>query len=68
MNENQEARTRKRRSSEEVKGLVVEFEASGLRCSEFCRDRGIVGGFDDRQSELIQVSARAGTGLGKAAM
>jgi hypothetical protein len=41
MNENQEARTRKRRSSEEVKGLVVEFEASGLRCSEFCRDRGM---------------------------
>jgi hypothetical protein len=41
MNENQEAGTRKRRSSEEVKGLVVEFEASGLRCSEFCRDRGM---------------------------
>jgi hypothetical protein len=41
MNEKQEARTRKRRSSEEVKGLVVEFEASGLRCSEFCHDRGM---------------------------
>jgi hypothetical protein len=41
MNEKQEAQTRKRRSSEEVKGLVVEFEASGLGCSEFCRDRGM---------------------------
>jgi hypothetical protein len=41
MNENQEERTRKRRSSEEVKGLVVEFESSGLRSSEFCRDRGM---------------------------
>jgi hypothetical protein len=27
-----------------------------------------VGGFGDRQSELIQVSARAGMGLGKAAI
>jgi hypothetical protein len=25
----------------EVKVVVVEFEASGLRCSEFCRDRGM---------------------------
>ena len=41
MNENQEVGGRKRRSSEEVKRLVVEFEASGLRRDEFCRTRGM---------------------------
>jgi hypothetical protein len=41
MNENQEVEVRKRRSGEEVKRLVVEFEASGLRRNEFCRTRGI---------------------------
>jgi hypothetical protein len=41
MNENQEVETRKRRSSEEVKRLVVEFEASGIPRDEFCRTRGI---------------------------
>ncbi len=41
MNENHEVGARKRRSSEEVKRLVVEFEASGLRGNEFCRTRGM---------------------------
>jgi hypothetical protein len=41
MNENQEVAARKRRSSEEVKRLVLEFEASGLRRNDFCRDRGM---------------------------
>src|SRR6266481_7312389 len=41
MNENQQVEARKRRSSEEVKRLVVEFEASGLRRNEFCRARGM---------------------------
>ena len=41
MNENQEVPARKRRSSEEVKRLVLEFEASGLRRNDFCRDRGM---------------------------
>ena len=41
MNENQIVGARKRRSGEEVKRLVVEFEASGLRRNEFCRTRGI---------------------------
>jgi hypothetical protein len=41
MNENQEVGARRRRSSEEVKRLVVEFQASGLRRNEFCRTRGI---------------------------
>jgi|SRR5438132_14275475 hypothetical protein len=41
MNENQEVGARKRRSSEQVKRLVVEFEASGLRQNEFCRTRGM---------------------------
>lgn len=41
MNENQEVGGRKRRSSEEVKGLVVEFETSGLGREEFCQTRGM---------------------------
>lgn len=41
MNETQQVEARKRRSSEEIKRLVVEFEASGLRRNEFCRTRGM---------------------------
>lgn len=41
MNENQQVEARKRRSSEEVKRLVVEFKASGLRRNEFCRIHGM---------------------------
>ena len=41
MNENQEVQARKRRSSEEIKRLVLEFEASGLRQNEFCRNHGL---------------------------
>jgi hypothetical protein len=41
MNENQEVPARKRRSSEEVKRLVLEFEASGLRRNDFCRNLGM---------------------------
>jgi transposase-like protein len=41
MTENQEVPGRKRRSSEEVKRLVAEFEASGLRQNEFCRNHGL---------------------------
>ena len=37
----QEIPARKRRSSEEIKRPVVEFEASGLRQNEFCRNRGL---------------------------
>jgi hypothetical protein len=32
---------RKRRSREEIKRLVGEFEASGLRLAEFCRHHGL---------------------------
>ena len=42
MNENREVGARKRRSRDEVKRLVAEFETSGLRQNEFCRTRGIV--------------------------
>ena len=41
MTENQEVSGRKRRSREEIKRLVVEFEASGLRQNEFCRNHGL---------------------------
>jgi hypothetical protein len=41
MIENQEVPRRKRRSGEEIKRLVLEFEASGLRQNEFCRNHGL---------------------------
>lgn len=41
MNENREVQERKRRSSEEIKRLVLEFKASGLKRKEFCLARGM---------------------------
>jgi hypothetical protein len=41
MTENQKVPGRKRRSGEEIKRLVLEFEASGLRQNEFCRNHGL---------------------------
>jgi AraC-like DNA-binding protein len=41
MTENQEVPGRKRRTGEEIKRLVLEFEASGLRQNEFCRNHGL---------------------------
>jgi hypothetical protein len=41
MTGNQEIPGRKRRSSEEIKRLVLEFEASGLRQNAFCRNQGL---------------------------
>jgi transposase-like protein len=37
----QEIPKRKRRSGQEVRRLVVEFEGSGLRMAEFCRIHGV---------------------------
>jgi hypothetical protein len=39
--QNEAGRHRKRRSREEVKRLVDEFEASGSARAEFCRSRGL---------------------------
>ena len=41
MTANQEVPERKRRSREEIKWLVSEFEKSGLRPAKFCRSRGL---------------------------
>jgi hypothetical protein len=41
MTGNQEVSGTKRRSREEIKRLVLEFEASGLRQNEFCRSHGL---------------------------
>jgi hypothetical protein len=41
MTENQELSGRRRRSGEEIRRLVLEFEASGLRQKEFCRNHGL---------------------------
>ena len=41
MIESQEVSGRKRRSREEIQRLMMEFESSGLRQSEFCRKHGL---------------------------
>lgn len=41
MTEDQKVPGRKRRSGEEIKRLVLEFEASGLRQNEFCRNHSL---------------------------
>jgi hypothetical protein len=41
MTANQQIPERKQRSREEIKRLVGEFEASGLRPAEFCRNHGL---------------------------
>jgi transposase-like protein len=41
MTENQEVPVRKRRSREEIRRLMMEFESSGLRQNEFCRKHGL---------------------------
>ena len=41
MTESEEVSGRKRRSSAEIKRLVTEFQSSGLRQNEFCRNHGL---------------------------
>jgi hypothetical protein len=41
MTGNEEIPGRKRRSSQEIQRLVLEFEASGSRQNEFCRNHGL---------------------------
>src|ERR1700676_3808348 len=41
MTESEEVSGRKRRSSAEIERLVTEFQSSGLRQNEFCRNHGL---------------------------
>jgi hypothetical protein len=41
MSESQEVSGRKRRSREEIQRLTMEFELSGLRQNEFCREHDL---------------------------
>src|SRR5258708_32873414 len=41
MTESEEVKVGKRRSSQEIRRLVTEFEASGLRQVEFCNNHGL---------------------------
>ena len=41
MTESEEVSGRKRRSSAEIQRLVTEFQSSGLRQNEFCRNHGL---------------------------
>jgi transposase-like protein len=49
MTENQESAVLRRRSSEEVKRLVLEFEASGLSKAQFCRQHHLASSTLQRQ-------------------
>jgi len=42
--ENQEVQIRRRRSREEIKRLVVEYESSGAQVRDFCRDHALAPG------------------------
>ena len=66
MNENQEVQVRRRRSREEIKRLVVEFETSGVRLLDFCRNHGLAPSTLQRQLKrrrLGNVEAKAGNRL-----
>ena len=41
MNAEQRVAARRRRTQAEIEQIVAEFEASGMRRSEFCRSRGL---------------------------
>jgi transposase-like protein len=41
VNENHEVQLRRRRSRSEIERLAVEYEASGARVSDFCRDHDL---------------------------
>lgn len=65
MTENQEVPRprRKRRGSEEIKRLVLDFEASGLRQSEFCLNHGLALSTLQRQLKrrrLDKIAAKEG--------
>jgi len=66
VNENQEVQVRRRRSREEIKRLVVEFETSGVRLIDFCRNHGLAPSTLQRQLKrrrLGNVEAKAGNRL-----
>ena len=66
MTGNQELPGRKRRSREEIKRLVLEFEASGLRQNEFCRNHGFALSTLQRQLKrrrLYKAEAKKGSRL-----
>lgn len=66
MTENVEVPGRKRRKREEIRRLVVEFEASGLRQNEFCRNHGLALSTLQRQLKkrrLGKIEAQQGSRL-----
>jgi hypothetical protein len=59
MDENQVGKKRRvRRTGKEVQRLVEEFISSGMRCSEFCRTRGLSPGTLRRHLEGGKQEAR----------
>ena len=56
MNENHEVQLRRRRSREEVKRLVVEYEASGARVNDFCWNHDLAPGVLQRHLKMRRLS------------
>ena len=63
MRAKQEIPERKRRSSEEIKRLVLEFETSGLRQNEFCRNHGLALSTLQRQLKKASLGQAKGSRL-----
>ena len=55
MNENREVQARSRRSMEEIKRLVLEFEASGLRGNELCRSPDLAVSIQDVLLDILSL-------------
>ena len=65
MTENQEVPERRRRSREEIERLVLEYEASGLRRSEFCRKHGLAVSTLERQLKRRRVDKSEAKEVGR---
>ena len=63
MTESEEVKVRKRRSSQEIRRLVTEFQASGLRQVEFCNNHGLA--LSTLQRGLKRRRREAGGGQGE---
>ena len=60
--ENEAGGSRQRRSREEVRRLVDEFEASGSGRAEFCRSRGLALGMLQRHQRARRSATEAASG------
>jgi hypothetical protein len=60
--ENESGNNRRRRSRDEVRRLVDEFEASGSQRAEFCRSRGLALSTLERHLRARRLATQTGNG------